>query len=208
MPLMVIQRSVSRLPSLYELKPRFQSLLRPFVLRLAAAGITANQVTVTTSVAAVALGTTIFFAHRGWALLPIFLAARMALNVIDGMLAREHGQATKFGALLNEVGDVVSDAALTLPIAALPGWNPLAIATAVFFAALTEFAGLAAVTIGSARRYDGPFGKSDRAFVLGFLAAWVAIGWPIGEWLPAVACALWIALCSATVMQRLRRALG
>ena len=34
------------MPSVYDIKPRFQALLRPLVRRLAAAGTTANQVTV------------------------------------------------------------------------------------------------------------------------------------------------------------------
>ena len=33
------------MPSIYDLKPRFQALLRPLVVRLHAAGVTANQVT-------------------------------------------------------------------------------------------------------------------------------------------------------------------
>jgi CDP-diacylglycerol--glycerol-3-phosphate 3-phosphatidyltransferase len=41
----------------------------------------------------------------------------MALNAIDGMLAREHGQASRLGAVLNELGDVVADAGLYLPLA-------------------------------------------------------------------------------------------
>ena len=36
----------------------------------------------------------------------------MAFNAIDGMLAREFGQKSRLGAYLNELTDVVSDAAL------------------------------------------------------------------------------------------------
>ena len=46
--------------------------------------------------------------------LPIVLALRMALNAADGMLAREHGQASPLGFYLNELGDIISDAALYL----------------------------------------------------------------------------------------------
>ena len=42
---------------------------------------------------------------------------RMAFNAIDGMLAREFGQQSALGAFLNELTDVVSDAALYLPFA-------------------------------------------------------------------------------------------
>jgi CDP-diacylglycerol---glycerol-3-phosphate 3-phosphatidyltransferase len=196
------------MPTLYELKPRFQAWLRPFVARLAAAGFTANQITISTGVASVLLGGWLAVEHRGWILLPLFLFARMALNAIDGMLAREHGQQSRLGALLNELTDVLSDAALTLPFAMLAGWNPLWIGGAVFFAALTEMAGLAALTIGTARRYDGPFGKSDRALALGVLGAWLALGWPVAEWATVAAPAVWIALCCATIVQRVRRALS
>src|SRR5436190_1782911 len=81
------------MPSIYELKPRFQALLRPFVAALARAGITANAVTLFACALSVALG--VFLAWRprpaAFALLPAWLFARMALNAVDGMLAREFG---------------------------------------------------------------------------------------------------------------------
>jgi CDP-diacylglycerol--glycerol-3-phosphate 3-phosphatidyltransferase len=196
------------MPTLYELKPGFQDVLRPAVARLAKTGVTANQVTIFAGASSVALGVWLAVEQRGWFLLPVFLIARMALNAMDGMLAREYGQASRLGAVLNELGDVVSDAALTLPIALLPGWNALAVAGAIFFAALVEMAGMLGLAIGSTRRYDGPFGKSDRALVLGFVAAWLAFGWPVSAWVKAVAPAVWMVLCCATIVQRVRRAIG
>jgi CDP-diacylglycerol--glycerol-3-phosphate 3-phosphatidyltransferase len=196
------------MPSLYQLKPGFQALLRPLVAWFAAAGITANQLTLATCLASMLLGAGLMLERRGWILLPIFLIARMALNAMDGMLAREHGQKSRLGALLNELTDVISDASLTLPIAILPGWNPLWVAGAIFFAALTEMAGMLGLTVGSTRRYDGPFGKSDRALVLGVLGAWLALGWPVNAWVTKVAPAVWIVLCCATIVHRVRRALG
>lgn len=196
------------MPTLYDLKPRFQVALRPLVRRLAAAGITANQVTIATCVASVALGIWLAVKHRGWMLLPIFLLVRMALNAMDGMLALEHGQKSRLGAVLNELTDVISDTALTLPIATLPGWNPLAVAGAIFFATLTEMAGLMGLVIGSTRRYDGPFGKSDRALALGVLGTWLALGWPLADWARIASPTVWMVLCSATIAQRIRRALG
>jgi len=196
------------MPTLYDLKPGFQVRLRPLAARLAAAGIQANQITIAAGVVSMILGAWLALERRGWILLPLFLFVRMALNALDGMLAREHGQASRLGAVLNELMDVISDAALTLPFATLPGWNPLAIAGAIFFAALTEMAGVMGLTIGSARRNDGPFGKSDRALALGILGAWLAFGWPVSEWLREAAPAVWIVLCCATIVQRVRRALG
>jgi CDP-diacylglycerol--glycerol-3-phosphate 3-phosphatidyltransferase len=190
--------------TLYQLKPEFQRMLRPVAAMFARAGVTANQVTIGTGLGSVAVGGILAIEHRGWVALPLFLFVRMALNAIDGILAREHGQASKLGAVLNELTDVVSDAALTLPFATVEGWNPLLVSGAIFAAALVEFAGV----LGGVRRNDGPFGKSDRALALGVLGAWMAVGWGVSAEVKHVAPWVWIALCCATIVQRVRRALG
>lgn len=193
------------MPSLYALKPAFQRTLRPIAAQLAAWGVTANQVTIATCLASILLGLHLAAGRPGWILLPLFLFARMALNAIDGILAREHGHQSKLGAILNEIGDAVSDAALTLPFLFQPPWHPLATGAALFFATLTELAGLAALAAGSPHRHDGPFGKSDRAFVLGAAGFWTALRWPVapaaGFYLPC----LWTALCGLTILNRVRR---
>lgn len=171
--------------SVYQLKSRFQNLLRPLVVRLAAAGVTANQVTVVAALVSIILG-----AFLGWggnaawyALVPVWLFLRMALNAIDGMLAREHGQKSTLGAYLNEIGDVVSDAALYAPFALVAPFTGPWIFAIVFLATLTEFAGVAGASVGASRRYDGPMGKSDRAVVFGVLGAWIAIDGGLPNWI-------------------------
>src|SRR3954465_10582020 len=106
--------------TLYTLKPRFQALLRPSVRRMAAGGGTATRVTIAAAAGSVAIGFVIVMdadARPVFLLLPVWLAIRMALNAMDGMLAREFGQQSRLGAYLNELGDVVSDAALYAPFA-------------------------------------------------------------------------------------------
>lgn len=80
--------------SVYALKPRFQALLRPLVRRLAAAGVTANAVTVAALLVSVAIGVVLAVVQAPVLFLavPIWMVLRMAANAIDGMLAREHGQ--------------------------------------------------------------------------------------------------------------------
>ena len=183
--------------SVYALKPGFQNLLRPVVGRLAAWGVTPNQITLLACALSVLLGIELTFGNLLWMLLPIFLPVRMALNALDGMLARETHQQTRLGAVLNELTDVVSDAALTLPFAYVA--NPLGVGAAIFFAALTEMAGL--IGMGE-RRYQGPFGKSDRAVALGMCGGWLALGWPVSstarDWLPVG----WVLLCGITIWNR------
>ncbi len=180
--------------SIYQLKPRFQSLLRPLVSRLCAIGVTANQVTLAACAMSVALGLWLWFAKppaAAFALVPLWMFLRMAFNAVDGMLAREHGQKSALGALLNELTDVLSDAALYLPFAAIAPVDGFWIGAVIVLAGLSEFAGALGPTIGAARRYDGPLGKSDRAFVFGALGLWIALGTALPEWsfwlMPAVA---------------------
>ncbi|WP_295551886.1 CDP-alcohol phosphatidyltransferase family protein [uncultured Pseudacidovorax sp.] len=195
--------------SIYQLKPRFQALLRPGVRRLAQAGVTANQVTVAACVISVALGLWLFWAapaRAAFALVPLWMLVRMAFNAVDGMLAREHGQQSALGAFLNELTDVVSDAALYLPFAAVMPFSGFWVGMVIVLAGLSEFAGALGPTVGASRRYDGPMGKSDRAFVFGALGLYVALGWP----LPAAAAWLMPLLALAvgwTVMRRVRAAL-
>lgn len=172
--------------TIYDLKPAFQNRLRPLCRALASAGVTANQVTLAALLGSLAVGG-LFAINPGarWAalMIPVWLFLRMALNAIDGMLAREHDMQSRLGAVLNELGDVVSDAVLYLPFAAVPGLWPWLIVAIVLLGVLTEMTGVVAVQIGAGRRYDGPMGKSDRAFVFGLLGVLLGIGLQPAAWM-------------------------
>ena len=158
--------------SIYDLKPKFQNLLRPLVVKLEQRGVTANQVTLTACAISVILGlilTALSGHHWLFILIPIWLFVRMALNAIDGMLAREFNQKSRLGGYLNEITDVVSDAALYLPFAFVYPFDGLQIGLIIWLSALTEFCGVLGQVQGKTRRYDGPLGKSDRAFLFGVL---------------------------------------
>ena len=100
----------------------------------------------------------------------------MALNAIDGMLAREHDQKSRLGAILNELSDVVADIALYLPFALIAVLSAPLVTIVVLLAVIVEMTGILGLMVGAERRYDGPFGKSDRAFVFGTLAVAVTTG--------------------------------
>lgn len=200
------------LMSLYTLKPRFQALLRPSVRTLHGFGVTANQVTVAACAASVGLGATLAAAaqsgHLSWfLLLPIGLLLRMALNAIDGMLAREFAQSSTLGAYLNELCDMVSDAALYLPFALLPDQSPALTILVILLANLAEMAGVLRIPPTSTRRNDGPMGKSDRALVFGVLGLLVGIGVAAAPWLSWVLAIIALLLVS-TVANRVRRGIA
>jgi len=196
--------------TVYDLKPAFQNLLRPLCKSLAKAGVTANQVTIAAAVMSIFVGLIFaLFPGSSWAalLVPLALFVRMALNAIDGMLAREHAMKSKLGGILNELGDVISDAALYLPFALVPGISPALIVTAVVLALLTEMTGVVTVQIGGTRRYDGPMGKSDRAAAFGLLALLLGLGVDAGLW-TEIALVVVCALMVWTIFKRAAGGLG
>jgi CDP-diacylglycerol--glycerol-3-phosphate 3-phosphatidyltransferase len=196
------------MPSIYDLKPRFVARLRPIAARLAAAGVTANAVTLAATVASMMVGLALAFwpdCTRLWLILPAFLFLRMAANAIDGILAREFAMKSRLGAVLNEVG--VSDTALYLPVALLMEIDGSWVVLAVTVAIIGEMTGVLGQVIGAGRRYDGPMGKSDRAAVFGLLGLVIGIGVPLGAWLNWVMIATTV-LGIVTLFNRARRALA
>lgn len=198
------------MPSIYQLKPRFQNLLRPLVQRLHARGVTANQVTLAAATVSVLLGLLVAaFAGYLWlfALIPLWMLLRMALNAIDGMLAREFAQQSTLGAYLNELCDVIADSALILPFAMLTEVSPLWVVLVTLLALLVEYAGVMGPLVGASRRYDGPLGKSDRALVFGVLGAGVATGLLPLDWLDTLFMLI-AALLVWTLSNRVRQGLA
>jgi CDP-diacylglycerol--glycerol-3-phosphate 3-phosphatidyltransferase len=196
------------MPSIYDLKPAFQNLLRPVVRWIARKGVTANQVTLAALMLSLSAGAVIAWSRnvRTLLLLPAVLLLRMALNAMDGMLAREHNQKTALGAILNELGDVLGDAALYIPLAVVPGFRAWMVIGVVLLAILSEMTGVIAVQIGASRRYDGPLGKSDRAFLFGLLGLLLSLYVPIGAAIPYVLAAI-LVLLALTIVNRARNAL-
>ena len=166
--------------TLYQIKPAFQRLLRPLAGALVRLGITANSVTLAALILSAIQAAALFLTGGAlWALLllPLTLFLRMAMNALDGIMAKEFAQRSSLGAYLNEIGDVLSDTLLILSLAALPGMSLWPVALMALGAMLSEFAGALAWALGGERRYDGPLGKSDRALLLGAFALLYAAGW-------------------------------
>ncbi|WP_153395585.1 CDP-alcohol phosphatidyltransferase family protein [Chryseobacterium vaccae] len=156
--------------SVYKLKPRFQQLLTPVLLFLHKNKITANQITISSVLLSVVIGILFWNADISkWFFLslPIGLLIRMALNALDGMMARKFNQTSKLGEVLNEVGDIVSDVIIFFPLIKFQPESLYLIIVFIILSVINEFAGLIGKVVGKERRYDGPMGKSDRALILG-----------------------------------------
>ncbi len=174
------------------------------VVQMARTGVTANQVTLAGLALSAAAGLALITWPRDVIVLlgvPVVMFVRMMLNAIDGMLAREHGMQTALGGFLNELCDVASDCALYLPFALVLPQAAVWVVLLTVFASLTEMAGVVAQALGGSRRYDGPMGKSDRAFLFGLIALLLGSGVAQGVW-----CTVLLAAgCALTVLTLFRR---
>ena len=193
--------------TIYDLKPRFQALLRPAAAWLARVGVSANAVTVAALLLSIAHGAWIaIMPGSPWPLLllPVTLFVRMALNAIDGIMAKEHAQASPEGAVLNELSDVIADAALYLPLALIPGVSAGFVIAVVVTGIIAEMTGALGPMLGVERNCAGPGGKSDRALAFGLLALLLGAGLKPGSW-STLYLQLLFGLVTLSVIERARR---
>jgi CDP-diacylglycerol--glycerol-3-phosphate 3-phosphatidyltransferase len=191
--------------SVYQLKPRFQALLQPVLRRLRHWGFTPNSLTIIAFLLSLAMGCYSFYGERQIALflVPACLLLRMALNALDGMMARQFNLQSKLGAVLNEMGDLLSDAVLYYPVLyVLFDMDPIWVDWFIFLSILNEFAGLLGQALGGERRYDGPMGKSDRALLIGVLCLLIGFGLPSFYLLNT---AVWIIIFGLLIWSTLKR---
>ena len=155
--------------SMYKIKPKFQQLLKPLLNVFHKIGVTANGITWMAILLSTAIGVLFWFFPNGQMLwiFAIGLLVRMALNALDGMMAKMYDMTSVSGEILNELGDVFSDAVMFFPLIKLTGVNFWWVLLFLFLSTLNEFIGVLTKAATGTRRYDGPMGKSDRALILG-----------------------------------------
>ena len=160
--------------SVYQLKSKFSDILRPLCNAMVKIGITANMVTISAFILSIVTGALLYlfipeYTFVYW-IVPVFLFIRMALNNIDGVIAREHNQKSNIGAIYNELGDILSDIVIYVPLLYVCGCDVWLIFLFTVLTIISETVGIMGVQINASRHYDGPMGKSDRAFWFSILA--------------------------------------
>lgn len=160
----------------YALKPWFVGRLRSCEDILVARRVSPNTITLAAVVVSVAAGAvvdggaTLDLPLLWLAVLPLGVI-RLALNALDGAVARRLQMGSARGAVLNELADRACDLALFAPLVAVaPVWVVL---TAIAALTLTSTSGVMALALTADRDTSGPMGKADRVVLLG-LAAMVA----------------------------------
>ena len=195
--------------SVYKLKPKFQQLLHPLLVWLHRRGVTANEITVVAIVFSFGIGVLFWEASAVplfFLALPIGLLVRMILNALDGMMAREFGQTSRLGEVLNEVGDVVSDVFIFFPLLKYHPESLYWVVAFIVLSVLNEFAGVMGKVLGGQRRYEGPMGKSDRALLMGIYGLLAYFGVGIQDY-SQVVFAIVIALLLLSTFTRLKKGL-
>ncbi len=178
MPVGVRARNLGRVNSgLYALKPWYATRLAGTRRRLAERGVTPGAVTAAGvgfgALAGLALAT-VRSPLLATVLVGALLALRLAAANLDGALARETGACSRWGAVVNEVGDRAAELAVLAGCFALaPTWLVL---LAMLAASAPSWVALAGVAAGAARINGGPVGKTERCLLLVVPAAVPAHG--------------------------------
>jgi phosphatidylglycerophosphate synthase len=187
---------------------------------LAERGASANAISVAGMAAGVLAGLAFALTRHGpvpalaWLAGATLVQARLAANLLDGMVAIESGRASRLGELFNEVPDRVSDAATLIGLGYAAGGIPWLGYLAAVLALFVAYVRSAARNAGAPQDYSGPMAKPHRMFavtVTAILCAIVPLGQPAlffehgGGW-PAVALALIVAGCVVTAIRRLAHA--
>lgn len=159
---------------LYTVKPWFVARLRGVTTFLIARGVTPDSVTLGAIPVGLGISASLVFGHEWgplWLLVPPLALLLMAVNAIDGDVAREAGAETARGAALNELVDRAGDLLLIGPAFVLAGPRiGLAALLAVLAAESVALIGWGA---SGERALGGLMGKPDRAGLisLGSVAA-------------------------------------
>jgi CDP-diacylglycerol--glycerol-3-phosphate 3-phosphatidyltransferase len=157
---------------LYALKPWYADRLAGVRRGLASRGVAPGTVTAA-GVGFGALAGLVLATVRSPPVAAVLVAALLALRLaaanLDGALARETGTSTRWGAVVNELGDRGAELAVLAGCFALaPPWLVL---LAMLFASAPSWVALAGAAAGAARINGGPMGKTERCLVLVVLAA-------------------------------------
>jgi CDP-diacylglycerol--glycerol-3-phosphate 3-phosphatidyltransferase len=154
---------------LYAAKPWFVRRLARIEDLLVKHDVTADELTVAAFVVSICCGG--FLALGGvleqpllWLIVPPLGLVRLALNALDGSIARRMGSGRPFGIVMNEVGDRLSDVALLAPLALVV--EPVLALGALVLTLLASVTGLLGASVIGVRLSNGPMGKADRVAVL------------------------------------------
>ena len=134
---------------------------------LARGGVSPNQISLMSILAAGVGAASLVFLSQPWNAIVCVCGVQIRLlcNLLDGMVAIEHGKQTPLGVLYNELPDRVSDSVLFIALGYAAGIPWLGWLTALL-AALTAYIRVFGGALGFAQDFRGPMAKQHRMAVL------------------------------------------
>ena len=111
----------------------------------------------------------------------LLISFSMILDGLDGQLARQTGQVTRWGDYLDHTLDRLLDAMWVIAIASSPAWvdDPVLGWAAAWFTLLGSYMGTQAQAVSGGRNYRG-FSRADRTILTIAALALTGIFWLIG----------------------------
>jgi phosphatidylglycerophosphate synthase len=130
-------------------------------------GVSPNQISLLSILAAAVGAVSLAFLPQPWNVIGCVCGVQIRLlcNLLDGMVAIEHGKQTPLGPLYNELPDRVSDSVLFIALGYASGIPWLGWLTALL-AALTAYIRVFGGALGFAQDFRGPMAKQHRMGVL------------------------------------------
>lgn len=192
------------------LKTKSEKVLRPLKKLLLKRKIGSFQVTAIAVLGSLFVGLLLFFSQYSlkWLyVLVIWVIIKTMLYTIESMMTQEDGLGTYESALFRDLGSVLSELFLYIPLISPKEVAPIVVLFYIFAAFATEFCGLMVTTIGVDKQTQGPLGKNERTLYMGILALLTALFPPL--------IVLWntffiagIVFCGLTCSNRIRSGLA
>jgi len=155
---------------IYSIKPKFQKLLEKDRDLLVKFKIGPTIINILALVISIIAGFTLAFSSKNLYFLlfiPLLAFIRTAFNALDGMVARKiKAKNQKFGEVLNEFIDRLSDSAFFIGLAFAAYVNTILCLFALVSVLLVSYLGIVGKAAGGSRQYVGLMGKADRMFWL------------------------------------------
>jgi len=138
-------------------------------------------------------------------LVPVFLVMRMAMNALDGMLAREYKTGTVVGEIWNEALDIIGDTVCYGSLYFVENGPRLSLVVFLLLSWAAEFFGVLGKSMpNGVRRHETILGgKPDRAVWMGLMSIILFIRPVLISYSPVYLCAVsFFVLCTSLVRVR------
>lgn len=164
---------------------------------LAGAGVSPNSISVVGIVIAVACGLALYATGMPmggeralWLIAALLMLLRVLANTLDGMVAVEHGRATRVGLLYNEAPDRIADVVILIAAGYAQGGEIVLGYLAACMALFVAYVRTLAKTAGAPSDFRGVMNKRGRVLTLLAVSVYMGMGpaawhfaWgPDGRW--------------------------